>query len=91
MKVLIVLVALVVITCAMWWPIALRLRRKGLVKVGAGLVPSSQVVLLYHHDLKATLLIERLLQQDRTIPILNDEDRVEAERLVKAFYDDKGD
>lgn len=91
MRVLGVLIALGITAYACYWAVAIRRKRQALVRIGADLIHSSQVVTLYHHDLQATRTLERILQHDRVLPILSDEDRVEAERLVKAFYDDRGE
>lgn len=66
-------------------------RRKQIVKIGADLARPQGFLALYRHDQAAVRLLERILQQDRAIPILSDVDRDEAGRLIKAFYDDKGD
>jgi len=68
-----------------------RWRRQTLVKIGADLVRPTELLALYSHSQQSTRLIERILQQDRAIPILTIEDRVEAERLVRAFYNERGE
>lgn len=78
--------------CAMWISIYRSMaRRRDLMNVGVQLVRPEQVTALFRHDRALVRLLERIVQQDRSIPILNKEDRVEAERLIQAFYDDKGD
>jgi hypothetical protein len=66
-------------------------RRTRVVDIGGQLFPKEHIPKLYRHDLKVTRCLERVLDEDRVIPILSDEVRAEAERLVKAFYNDKGD
>lgn len=72
-------------------PFFARRKPQGIVKIGAQFIPVDQIEAVYAHDLQATYCLQRILEDDRSIPILSDEIRVKAERLVKAFYDDKGD
>jgi hypothetical protein len=66
-------------------------RRDEIVKMGADLSRPKKMLKLLSHDRACVRMLERIYQQDRSIPILEDEVRKEIERLVKAFYDDKGD
>ncbi len=66
-------------------------RRREIVNMGIQLKTPDQVMAVYRHDRSCIRLLERIVQQDRTIPILPKEDRTEADRLIQAFYDDKGD
>jgi len=91
LKIVGILIATAIIAYALYLPIIAERKRQGIVKVGADLIPPNRFLVVYTHDLQATRCLERVLQQDRTLAILSDEDRVEAERLVKAFYNDKGD
>lgn len=74
----------------MWWLIFRELRhREVITKIGKDLRRPSEVFELHRHDAKATWLLFRISQRDHFDKFLTPEERQEAERLIKAFYEDR--